>query len=110
MINPQESKESLETTDKITNNKKYLSISAARKRQKIAQNYGCSSCSDHYDTTNELGDHLDEKYTSKARPEVDTSFESLKNENKWTLSTGTVVENQLYEFGKLQIGDHPLNY
>ncbi|KAI9006744.1 hypothetical protein CLU79DRAFT_712321, partial [Phycomyces nitens] len=26
---------------------------------------------------------------------------------KWTLSTGTVVENQLYEFGKLQIGDHP---
>lgn len=43
----------------------------------------------------------------KARPEVDTSFESLRNENKWTLSTGTVVENQLYEFGKLQIGDHP---
>lgn len=38
---------------------------------------------------------------------MDTSFESLKNENKWTLSTGTVVENQLYKFGKLQIGEHP---
>ena len=38
---------------------------------------------------------------------MDTSFESLTNEDKWTLSTGTVVEDQLYEFGKLQIGEHP---
>lgn len=38
---------------------------------------------------------------------MDASFKSLKDENKWTLSTGTVVENQLYEFGKLQIREHP---
>lgn len=43
----------------------------------------------------------------RARQEVDTSFESLKNENKWSLSSGTVVEDQLYKLGKLQIGDHP---
>ncbi|KAI8081081.1 hypothetical protein BDF21DRAFT_451967 [Thamnidium elegans] len=76
-------------------------------QQNVVKNYGCPSCSDHYDTTNELGNHLDEKHTPKARPEVDTSFKSLKNENKWTLSTGTVVEDQLYEFGKLQIREHP---
>lgn len=43
----------------------------------------------------------------EARPEVNTSFESLKNEDRWTLSAGTVVEDQLYEFGKLQIREHP---
>ena len=37
---------------------------------------------------------------------MDASFKSL-NENKWALLTGTVVENQLYEFGKLKIREHP---
>ncbi|KAL0078178.1 hypothetical protein F4703DRAFT_1933262 [Phycomyces blakesleeanus] len=45
--------------------------------------------------------------TPKARPEVDTGFKSLKNENKWSFSIDAVVENQLYEFGKLQIGEYP---
>ncbi|RCH82884.1 hypothetical protein CU098_007348 [Rhizopus stolonifer] len=87
--------------------KKYLSSSVARKRQNMVKSYGYPSCSGHYDTIDELRNHLDEKHTPKTKPEADTSFESLKNKNKWTLSTGTVVENQLYEFGKLQVGDHP---
>ncbi|KAI8976439.1 hypothetical protein BDB01DRAFT_908122 [Pilobolus umbonatus] len=74
------------------------------------KDYGCPSCSGHYDTTNELGNHLDENHTPEARPEVDTSFESLKNESKWTLSTGTVVEDQSYEFVKLQIREHPSQF
>ncbi|KAI9475403.1 MAG: hypothetical protein EXX96DRAFT_540005 [Benjaminiella poitrasii] len=88
-------------------NKKYLSNSVARKRQNIVKNYGCPSCSDHYDTINELGNHLDEKHTPKTRPEVDSSFESLTNENKWALSTGTTKTKSNQTELTLQIGELP---
>jgi hypothetical protein len=35
------------------------------------------------------------------------SFKSLNDEEKWKVSTGTVVEDVLYEFGKRCIVDHP---
>ncbi|KAG1373919.1 hypothetical protein G6F61_009767 [Rhizopus arrhizus] len=55
----------------------------------------------------ELGTHLDEKHTVKERAEVEEGFKLLRNDDKWMLSTGKIVEDSLYTFGKLHIADHP---
>ncbi|KAL7324023.1 hypothetical protein PS15p_210597 [Mucor circinelloides] len=86
---------------------KYVSDSIAKSKQNVSENFGCPSCTSHFDTVIELGYHLDEIHTAKPRAEVEESFRALRNNDKWTLSTGTVVEDNLYAFGKLQIGDHP---
>ncbi|KAI8968841.1 hypothetical protein BDF20DRAFT_990731 [Mycotypha africana] len=92
--------------------------------------YACHLCEgSEFSNARNLRDHYENVEAPMARPEVDTSFKTLKSEKKWTLlclyqsyksrslnikqlqishlSTGTVVENQLYEFGKLQIEEHP---
>lgn len=43
---------------------------------------------------------------AKPRTEVEECFRDLKNNDKWILSTGKIVEDSLYAFGKLQVGDH----
>ncbi|KAI8069862.1 uncharacterized protein B0P05DRAFT_639400 [Gilbertella persicaria] len=86
---------------------KYVSASIAKSKRNVSENFGCPSCTSHFDTVIELGYHLDEIHTAKPRAEVEESFRVLRNNDKWILSTGTVVEDNLYAFGKLQIGDHP---
>ena len=44
----------------------------------------------------------------KKRPEVDNGFKKLVESKKWILSTGTVVEDKLYSFGKTCFSNHPL--
>lgn len=43
----------------------------------------------------------------KEHPDNTASFESLNDEKKWKLSTGTIVEDVLYNFSKRCIVDHP---
>lgn len=43
----------------------------------------------------------------KEHPDNTASFESLNDEKKWKLSTGTIVEDVLYNFSKQGIVDHP---
>lgn len=43
----------------------------------------------------------------KEHPENAASFKGLNDKEKWKLSTGTVVEDVLYEFSKRCIVDHP---
>ncbi|KAG2226800.1 hypothetical protein INT45_005765 [Circinella minor] len=87
--------------------KKYISGPLAKSRQNVTENFGCPSCTSHFDTTIELGNHLDKIHTAKPRAEVDECFKALKHNDKWILSTGKIVGDSLYAFGKLQIGDHP---
>lgn len=44
---------------------------------------------------------------SKKRPEVDNGFKKLVESKKWILSTGTIVEDKLYSFGKTCFSNHP---
>lgn len=43
----------------------------------------------------------------KPRTEIEECFRTLKDNDKWTLTTGTTMEDSLYAFGKLKITDHP---
>jgi TolB-like protein len=43
----------------------------------------------------------------REHPVIVASFEELDDEEKWTLSTGTVVEDVLYNFSKQCVVDHP---
>ncbi|CAO3683976.1 unnamed protein product [Rhizopus stolonifer] len=43
----------------------------------------------------------------KEHPANTASFESLNDKEKWKLSTGTIVEDVLYNFSKRYIVDHP---
>lgn len=40
-------------------------------------------------------------------PTIEANFSKLEEEKKWKLSTGKIVEDTLYEFGKLCLVDHP---
>ncbi|KAI7857762.1 hypothetical protein BDC45DRAFT_532593 [Circinella umbellata] len=90
-----------------TKTKKYISGLLAKSRHNVTENFGCPSCTSHFNTTLELGNHLNRIHTANSRAEVDECFNTLKHNNKWILSTGKIVEDSLYAFGKLQIGDHP---
>jgi hypothetical protein len=43
----------------------------------------------------------------KERTEVGNGFKTLIESRKWTLSTGTIVEDKLYGFGKTCYPSHP---
>lgn len=38
---------------------------------------------------------------------MDAAFKMLDERKKWVLSTGTVVEDKLYSFGKSSFSNHP---
>lgn len=40
-------------------------------------------------------------------PAIEAAFSKLEEENKWRLSTGKIVEDALYKFGKQCFVDHP---
>ncbi|KAG2198336.1 hypothetical protein INT46_010415 [Mucor plumbeus] len=73
-----------------TKYKKFMSKSEARRRK-----------------LEDLAKHLKEKHESKKRPEVDNGFKKLVESKKWILSTGTIVEDKLYSFGKTCFSNHP---
>ncbi|KAI7854094.1 hypothetical protein BDC45DRAFT_535962 [Circinella umbellata] len=69
-----------------TKNKKYISGPLAKLRQNVTENIVCPSCTSHFDTTIELGNHLDKIHTAKSRAEVNECFRALKHNDKWGLS------------------------
>ncbi|EIE88781.1 hypothetical protein RO3G_13492 [Rhizopus delemar RA 99-880] len=63
--------------------------------------YACNCCQTYYRELNNLADHMIQEHIPKEHPDNTASFESLNDEKKWKLSTGTIVEDVLYNFKKL---------
>jgi hypothetical protein len=54
-----------------------------------------------------LGNHpIDFFITTEPRPEIEKSLRTLNNNDKWVLSTRTIINDNLYDFGKSRIGDY----
>ncbi|KAG1469571.1 hypothetical protein G6F56_003186 [Rhizopus delemar] len=56
----------------------------------------------------DLRTYLNENHiTVKERAEAEEGFKTLRNDDKWSLSTSKVIEDSLYAFGKSHIADYP---
>ncbi|KAG2196029.1 hypothetical protein INT47_005365, partial [Mucor saturninus] len=69
--------------------------------------YACNCCQTYFEELSDLSDHMIQQHVPREHLGNAASFKGLNDEEKWTLSTGTVVEDILYEFGKRCIVDHP---
>ncbi|KAI7896379.1 uncharacterized protein EV154DRAFT_598334 [Mucor mucedo] len=69
--------------------------------------YSCKCCQTYYEELDDLLDHMIQQHVPREHLANAASFKGLNDEEKLTLSTGTIVEDILYEFIKRYIVDHP---